>query len=380
MKELKLIKMNILKQITVSITSILLLCLIALNISAQEFKRITTITGEVVESDQLTQEIKKIMNSEGIPGLSIAIINDNKVVYHEALGVSNVKTKTPVDENSIFEGASLSKPIFAYFVMKMVEQGKIDLDKPLHEYLPHPGIAEAYKEDAKLITARMVLAHQTGFPNHAKGEQIKLAFRPGTDFQYSGEAYQYLAAVISTQHGIGWKQDLNELFQKNVTDPLTMPHTTFVWDGYLAEHKVFGHDKDGNPTANQPRPGYWDGTTFNAFSSIHSEAGEYAKFILAMLKREGLSPEGFNEMLKEQTHFKNDNPLKQEVGQTGWGLGFTQKITDNYTIHMHTGNNHDFQAYTMFIPEKKYGLIVFINCGNMIPFLMGLSQVLGPQF
>ena len=154
------------------------------------------------------------MEAENIPAISIAVINNNKIVYHHALGVSNIETKEPVDNQSIFEAASLSKPIFAYFVMKMVEKGKIDLDKPLFEYLPHPGIAPESQEDAKLITARMVLAHQTGFPNHSNGQLIKLAFKPGTDFMYSGEAYQYLAAIIGMQNGVGYKADLNALFKR----------------------------------------------------------------------------------------------------------------------------------------------------------------------
>ena len=70
----------------------------------------------------------------------------------------------------------------------------------------------------------------------------------------------------------------------------------------------------------------------------------------------------------------------RKIGQTGWGLGFAQKITEDYTMHMHTGNNHDFQAYAMFIPEKNYGLVVFTNSDKMIPFLTNLSEVLGPQF
>lgn len=340
---------------------------------------ITTIEGKTIQGIELTSALKKIMETENIPAISIAIINDNKVTYHQSLGVGNSETKKPVDNQSIFEAASLSKPVFAYFVMKMVEEGKIDLDKPLYQYVPHPGIASEFQEDAKLITARMVLAHQTGFPNHSNGEPITLAFKPGTDFMYSGEAYQYLAAIIGMQNGVGWKADLN-VFQKEVTEPLGMTHSTFVWDDYLATHKVFGHDKEGNPTDDTPRAGSGEGTTFFAYASLHSEASEYAKFIIAMLRKQGLQEKTFHDMLREQTHFKDDNPIKQEVGQTGWGLGFAQKITTDHTMHMHTGNNHDFQAYAMFIPEKKYGLVVFTNSDKMQPFLSSLSEVLGPQF
>ena len=344
-------------------------------------KTIHTMYGKSVAPAELTEGIQKIMEQYDVPGLSIAVINDNALVYHKALGVSNSETNEPVDDKSIFEGASLSKPIFAYFALKMAEEGKLDLDRPLYEYLPHPGFADESQADAKLITARMVLAHQTGMPNHAYGKKIKLAFTPGTGFAYSGEAYQYLAAVIGTQNGIGFKEDLNELFKLKVTEPLGMPHSTFVWDDYIAKHKVYGHDKDdGTPKHRVPSEGYWEDGVFSAFSSLHSEAKEYARFVIAMLKREGLKPSTFEDMLKEHTRFDADNPLRKEVGQTGWGLGFAQKRTPEMTMHMHTGNNHDFQAYVMFVPEKKYGLVVFTNSAKMIQVVTGLSQILGPQF
>ncbi len=368
------------KGMRIYLNSILVFCLFTVPNAYSQNRDIATLDGRVLDSFTLTAEIKLIMKRAEIPGLSIAIINDNELAYHEALGLSNAETREPVDSRSIFEGASLSKPVFAYFALKMVEDGTLELDKPLYEYLPHPGIAPESREEYKSVTARMVLSHQTGFPNHAKGQAINLAFKPGTDFLYSGEAYQYLAAVIGVQKGVGTGDALNALLKKEVAEPLLMEHTSFVWDDYLAAHKVYGHDEDGKPTQNRPGPGGWNGKTFNAFSSLHSEASEYAKFIIAMLNREGLSDATFEDMLKEHTHFKDDNPLKQEIGQTGWGLGFAQKRTPEWTMHLHTGNNHDFQSYAMFIPEKRYGLVVFTNSGKMVPFLENLSKILGPQF
>ncbi|WP_239057423.1 serine hydrolase [Muricauda sp. TY007] len=359
---------------------LLSIAILAARDTCAQNKYIETVEGNTLPLSKLEAEVVKAMKANNIPGVSMAIINKNKMVYHNVFGVANSETGTLVTKASIFEGASLSKPIFAYFVMKMVEEGVLDLDKPLHEYLPHPGIAPESVKDYKLITARMVLAHQTGFPNHANGEPIKLAFAPGTDFMYSGEAYQYLAAVIGQLKGVGFKERLNELFQKEVTIPLNMEHTTFIWDDYLKEHKVFGHNSEGKPTQNSPAAGGWSGKTFNAFSSVHSEASEYAKFIIAMLKRKGLKNDTFEAMLKEETHFSDNNPLKKEIGQTGWGLGFAQKVTSKGTMHMHTGNNHDFQAYAMFMPEKEYGLVVFTNCDKMPQFLEALSVVMGPQF
>ncbi|APG61380.1 serine hydrolase [Christiangramia salexigens] len=325
-------------------------------------------------------KIDSIMSATDIPGLSIAVINDNEIVYHRVFGVINTETDIPVSEKTIFEGASLSKPIFAYFVMKMVEQKVIDLDKPLYKYLEHPNMSEHSREEYKFITARMVLSHRTGFPNHANEEKITLAFPPGTDFLYSGEAFQYLAKVICKLKGIDIEGDLNSLFRTEVTEQLNMPHSTFVWNNYLATHKANGHEENNQPTNNSPGNGNWNGKTFSSYSSLHSESSEYANFLIALLKQTGLERDSFVEMFTEHTHFKDSNPLKQQIGQTGWGLGITQKKTEYGTMHMHTGNNHDFQSYMMILPEKDFGIVFFTNSGKAIPFIQGLNSVIGPVF
>lgn len=359
------------------------LCLILKFYSSEAQSKVTMITGvdgSQITSSALDVKIDSLLNATNMAGLSIAIINNSKMVYHQTFGYANSQTKTSVDDETIFEGASLSKPIFAYFVLKMVEKGLLDLDKPLYEYLPHPGIAENSLEDYKLITARMVLSHQTGFPNHSNGKAIELAFKPGTDFMYSGEAFQYLAAIISMLNGVDFKDGLNTLFQKEVTQPLGMDHTTFIWDDYLEKHKAFGHNNEGMPTQNNPSFGGWSGKTFNAFSSLHSESKEYALFLIALLQKEGLKSDTFSNMFKEHIHFKDTNKLKEETVQTGWGLGMAQKSTKYGLMNLHTGNNHDFQSYMMILPEKEFGIVFFTNSNKAIPFIEGLNDIVGPIF
>lgn len=338
---------------------------------------IKAVDGTSVKVKELDKRIEFLMDSINMPGLSLAIINENEIVYHKVFGVQNLETKIPVTKQSIFEGASLSKPIFAYFAMKMVDQGVLDLDKTLYEYLPHPAIDSASQEWYKTITPRMVLSHSSGFPNHANGKIINLAHEPGNGFSYSGEAYQYLTAIIGMENGVQWKDKFNAIFIENVTSPLEMKNTSFLWNKCIEANKVYGH-MNGKPTDNGL--GGWSGKTFNSFSSIHSEAGEYALFIQAMLKREGLSKKAFDEMLTTQNKFDKSNQIYQETGQTGWGLGFAQKESKNGLMHLHTGNNHDFQSYTMFLPEQDYGIVLFTNSGDMIPLIEGLNQVLGEQF
>ena len=339
---------------------------------------ISTADGKNIRVSDLNSHIEKSMDSLQLPGLSIAIINKAEIVYHNSFGLSNLKTKEKIDDQSIFEAASLSKPLFAYFALRMADKGLLDLDKPLYEYLPHPAITEESQEDYKLITARMVLSHSTGFPNWSNGNKIKLSFVPGNGFSYSGEAYQYLAAIIGQLNGVGWQEDLNDLFLKEVTLPLGMEHTSFVWNDYFKTHKAFGHDNENTPTDNGT--GGWNGKTFGAAYSAHSQAADYAKFLIAMLREEGLKKSTFTEMLKEHNTFNKDSKIRKETGQSGWSLGFAIKPTSEGKMYLHTGNNRDFQAYCAIIPEKEYGLVLFTNSGKMLAFVKSLGNLLGEQF
>ena len=103
------------------------------------------------------------MDTLGIPGLSIALINEGELVYTKNIGYANLETQKKLDQNSIFEAASLSKPVFAYMVMKLSERGALDLTRPLHFYLPDSSMAidRRYKN----VTAIHVLSHSSGFPN-----------------------------------------------------------------------------------------------------------------------------------------------------------------------------------------------------------------------
>lgn len=369
--------MNTLKQTFKELLLIITLFTTTITSFAQTHPEyIKTISGKSIKVSQLDGQIKMIMDSIGMPGLSLAIINDSEIVYDNAFGVSNTKTKDPVTRESIFEAASLSKPLFAYFVMKQVEKGILDLDRPLCQYLPFPEIEK--DERYQSMTARMVLSHTSGLPNWRNLDneegKLNLKFAPGSEFNYSGEGYQYLAEVVAKIIGTD-HNGLDEVFKNEVVEQLRPRTMYYLLNNEIEKHKVYGHNEDG-PTDNDQ----YDGKRFGAAYSLHTEAVSYAKFIVAMLKREGLGESSFDDMLKEHVHFKDDNPLKLETGQTGWGLGFAQRITPNGTIHLHTGNNHDFQAYAMFMPEINYGIVFMTNCNKAIPFLMKMGNLIEKQF
>lgn len=334
--------------------------------------------GRKIETSKLSKHLEQAMDSIRVQGLSIAIINKNKLVYHQTFGVANIETQQSVSKQTIFQGASLSKPLFAYFLMKMSEKGDLNLDNPIYPYLepifPKEAIESESFEAYKTLTPRIILSHGSGMANWVKNEPIKISFKPGTDFSYSGEAYQHLGAAFGTKLGIGWGKKLDSLFLKEVAHPLKMDRSFYTWNNSYKNNVARGHI-DGKMTQKINKykrvgPGF----------SLHSNAEDYALFLIEMLNPKHIKTSTRNEMLKEHNHFKLDNKLFKETGQTGWGLGFAQKPTPNGLMHLHTGNNQDFQAYAMFIPEKEYGLVMFVNSNNLFPLLESIEQLLGEHF
>lgn len=256
------------------------------NISSDQkfYNTLKGLDNREIRTDSLRRFIEKDMALFKIPAISIAVINDGKIIFADNIGVKNQVTKEKVNQYSIFEACSLSKPVFAYFVMKQVQKGAIDLDKPLYQYYKEENIE--WGENYKSLTVRMILCHASGFPNwreHAN-EKLKFLFPPGTRYGYSGEGYQYLARVL--MHIL--KTDdtgLNALFQKEVVKPLRVQSMNFIWNEELSKIKVYSHSK-GLPTDNGSQgPADW----FGCAGSLHTNAGDYAKLLVKLLDNSRLS-------------------------------------------------------------------------------------------
>jgi len=348
-----------------------LLPLLTLLFSVVADAQIRAFSGKNITEDELNNFVLRQMDSLGLPGLSIALISDNHIVYHKAFGVTGINTKKPVDEASIFEAASLSKTAFTYFVMQMVEKGKLNLDTPLFRYLPYPDIA--HDERYKLITARMVLCHESGFPNwryfekpdsalHIKYGDLWIKFTPGTRFSYSGEGYFYLTLVIAYLNHLDLKT-LDGLYQKDVSEPLGLMHFYFSGNDFITQHKVNGH-RNGNivgrpwPTAFPTQDSSW----FGSAGGLHTEALDYARFLIALMEHKGISQASLDEMLKEQVQVPKDNDAYRMDGNTAWGLGIAIMPSPFGTIYEHGGNNGGFQSGFKYLKSTKTGFVFFTNC------------------
>ncbi len=227
--------------------------------------------------DKLQQALPDLMRKANIPGLQIALIENGKIAWLGEFGQKNTSSRQPVTPDTIFEAASLSKPVFAYGVMKLVEQGKLDLDVPLTTYFPKPYIEG--DDRIKLITARIILSHRTGFPNwRGNGNALAIRFTPGSRFSYSGEGFVYLQKAVER---INCKP-LNEYMTEAVFLPLHMKSSSYLWRPDFDHRTSSGHDADKHPRdKNKPDQA-------NAAYSLQTTAADYAQFLDAVMNGAGL--------------------------------------------------------------------------------------------
>ncbi|HEY6141792.1 MAG TPA: serine hydrolase domain-containing protein, partial [Thermoanaerobaculia bacterium] len=292
--------------------------------------------------------IRHLMAEGEVPGLSIAVIHRGRIASHQAYGLANAETRAPLTERTIFESASLAKPVFAYAVLKLVDAGVLDLDVPLQRYLPEP-VAD---ERMNLITARMVLTHTTGFQNEVMpGQTLAVHFTPGSRFSYSGAGFLYLERVV--EHVT--RKELTPLMRELVFEPLGMRDSGYVWIADYETRAAYGHTAAGTVA---PRRKPSKGT----MATLHTTPLDYARFAIALMKSAA--------MLTTQTPVDAGcyNCLTKTTGTMSatlsWGLGVALERTSRGTAFWHWGeNNGEFQNFMMGYGDGD-GVVIFTNSGN----------------
>jgi CubicO group peptidase (beta-lactamase class C family) len=310
---------------------------------------------------RLERELPRLMADAGVPGLSIALVRGGRLVWHRGFGVRVTATQEPVRDETVFEAASLTKPVFAYAVLKLVDAGRLDLDAPLTNYLP--GNYDV-GDDPRLrqITARHVLSHTTGFPNwrpRSGDTTLKIHFAPGERFSYSGEGFVYLARVVERLTG----EKTEDFVRRTVFDPLGMQSSSLVWREEYDALKIFRHNGVGEPTGRNKIE------KANAAASLHTTARDYGLFLAAMLRGGGLKRPATRRFWAQQVWVGESTngtaaPPRRLSKEVGWGLGWGVQSTADGPSIWHWGDNGDTKAYVVGYPMDGLGVVFFTNSAN----------------
>jgi CubicO group peptidase (beta-lactamase class C family) len=324
----------------------------------------------------LERQISESMTKLRVPGLSVAIIRDARVAWTKSFGVRNSSTSVPVDDNTIFSAQSMSKPVFAYRVMKLCEQGVLDLDAPLTRYISDLFV----KGDPRLkeITVRRVLSHTSGLPNwRSKETPLAINFAPGTKWSYSGEGYHYLQTVVTRLTGHTDESqcknfemdyrvcatDFGEYLTANLLRPFGMNSSGYLWTPALAEKMAQPHDKDGKPITQNP--GAWeavDVARYGSAGSLMTTAIDYAKFLTEVMQSKPADDYRLNEASRREMlkpHIEVPFPIKAH-----WALGWQIWHLEKGDVVAHGGDFDGWHSQSVFSPERKTGFVIMTNGEN----------------
>ncbi|WP_347219729.1 serine hydrolase [Chryseobacterium sp.] len=296
--------------------------------------------GTVFNNDQ---EIESWLKENKIPTLGLGIIEGGELKQVKVFGDITKGISAPY--NTYFNVASLTKPVTAMVALRLVSLGKWKLEEPLDAYWTDPDIAGDPRHQK--ITTRLILSHQTGFPNWRwmnADKKLNFQFEPGTQYQYSGEGFEYLRKALENK----FKKTLDQLAQELIFQPLQMNDTNYIWDQKTDESRfAIGYNEKREPYPTEKNK------TANAADDLHTTIGDYGNFMVSVMKGKNMKPEVFQEMITKQVKTKENKYF---------GLGF--EIYDlgkgEYALS-HGGADHGTRCIAFVLPGSGKGIIIFTN-------------------
>ena len=324
----------------------------------------------------LNKSIPKLMSANNVPGLSIAIINGARIAWAMGFGVKDRASSAPVDRNTVFEAASMSKPVFAYAVMKLREKGILDLDTPLIKYTREPFLAGDQRLDR--ITARHVLSHTTGFQNTRTGEKpLKIHFNPGEKWMYSGEGYFYLQSAVTALTGRVSKEecsrfeddlkvcatDFDAHMKTNLLTPFRMNDSGYLRTAALSRNIARPHNGVGQLLPDR-EPTRASVARYGAMGGLLTTATDYARFLIEILEPKPqdafrLSRTSLTEMLRPQVKVE-----ESKDHSVWWALGWKVVQTADHNLVSHGGDQTGFHSTSEICPARKSGYVILTNGDN----------------
>lgn len=274
------------------------------------------------------------LKATSTPGMAVALLEGGKIRDVLYFGSSDAQSQKPITEATVFQAASLSKQALLYAALKTVEAGKLDINRPLTQYLEKP--FDAPEADLTQISARHVLTHTTGWPNWPPDDGKLKPVRPLGQWGYSGAGFVYLQTALESI----WKESAAQYTRRLILDPLGMRESSFVWRDTYANTATRGFDENGNPVDQ------WKADKVNGASSLNTTAREYALLLEAFLKKDiqKRHPDVYRRQVEIDTRL-------------GWSLGWG--TADDALWQW--GHNNGFKAFTALLPARGLGIVVLTN-------------------
>jgi CubicO group peptidase (beta-lactamase class C family) len=314
-------------------------------------------------------EIPRLLAENSIPSVSIAHIEEGKVVFIGAYG--SQAPGVPATIRTLYNIASLSKPISAEVILRLVSQGSVTLDEPMYLYWIDPDIAN--DERRKLLTPRLALSHQTGFPNWRRQTNHVLTFKhnPGEAYGYSGEGYEYVARFAQKKMAT----DFETLAQHLVLDPLGMTDTAYTRRPWFDGRIALPADTQGKIL----KPEIAD--EWVASDLVYTTPSDYAKFVRSVMRDDALTPAVARErsrvQIVEQSALCSSPKTEGCPDPAGFGLGWEVFTIANETYLTHDGSDDGVSTFVYINLTRKTATVIFANSSNGRKIMLPILDLLG---
>lgn len=339
--------------------------------------------GAAIDTAKIDAEVARVMNGANVPGVALAIVADGKVAYLKTYGLRDKEQNLPLESGTVMYAASLTKAMFAYAVMTLVDAGRIDLDRSIADYLPKP--LPEYEKYADLagderwrkLTPRILLSHRPGFPNfrffppgrdYDPNGKLKFYFDPGMRFAYSGEGINLLQFVLDNGTFDGGKGiDVDALIKERVYARFGMNTSSMTWRADFAQNLAIGYDPDSKPLGHKQRGGV------RAAGSMDTTPADYAAFLAAVQRGDGLSAKSRKELVRAQIAIDSKRqfpPLAPEttdenrVIDLSYALGWGVYTSPHGKIVFKEGSDDGWNNYAALAEDKNVGVLIMTNSSN----------------
>ncbi len=322
--------------------------------------------------DDFSEKILELKGKYKVPGVAVALIEEGEIVFLEGFGYRDRDRKKPVTPDTVFQVASISKPVAAIGALKLVEDGKWGLEDPIEKYLDRWNLPQSdYGHEG--ITLERLLSHTaglgpSGYIGYCPDEEqpdliaalegtgrgsrgVTIRGEPGDGFQYSGGGYTVMEMALEDLTG----QDFGLFIQENVLSPLGMENSTFNWEEAQSRELALPYS-----VYQGELPNYL--FTERAAASLYSTARDLAVFLQYGLEIfQGKASPGLGEMFK---------PVDE-----GYGLGWQIiSLPEGKTLAGHGGSNRGWKANMSLILEDGAGIVILTNSDRGMPFYRDLTN------
>jgi CubicO group peptidase (beta-lactamase class C family) len=319
--------------------------------------------AEVADAQELADAARALIARHKVASVGYGRVVDGRVTLAGAVGVQSPGVEAT--GATLYNVASLTKPITAEVVVRLVQEGRLGLDEPMARSWVDPDVVG--DERVAKLTPRLALSHQLGFANWRRQTGGKLRFTrdPGTGFGYSGEGYEYVARCASRACGEGFEA----LAARLVLEPAGMTSTSFTERAWFAGRVAAGFDEDGRVVDVRP------GREACAADDVYTTAEDYARFLAWWLRGDGVDAA----LRAEQTRMQvvtGEEPGGKGT-RSGMGLGWFVHEVNGTTYLMHTGVDKGCFTMAVLCPSSGRGQVVLTNSTHGAKVALGMLEMLG---